>query len=54
MGGDDWRAVVGVIRDRGDIPVHAEILAENGVVRLARFAVLRMKSPVGDGVDEWG
>ena len=43
MGGDDWRAVVGVIRDWGNLPVHTEILAENGVVRLARFAALQAK-----------
>jgi hypothetical protein len=43
MGGDDRRAVIGVIRDWSNVPVHAEILAENGVVRLARFAALRAK-----------
>lgn len=43
MGGDDWRAVVGVIGDWGNVPVHAEILAENGVVWLARFTALREK-----------
>jgi hypothetical protein len=43
MSGDDWRAVVRVIGDRGNVPVHAEILAENGVVWLARFTALRAK-----------
>ncbi len=43
MGGDDWRAVVRVIRSWGYVPVHAEVLAENGVVRLAWFATLPAK-----------
>jgi len=37
MGGDDRCAVVRVIRNRSNVPVHAEVLAENGVVRFARF-----------------
>lgn len=41
MSGDDRCAVVGVIGDRVNVPVHAEILAENGVVRLARFTALQ-------------
>jgi hypothetical protein len=41
MGGDDRRAVVRVISNRSNVPVHAEVLAENGVVRLAWFAALR-------------
>jgi hypothetical protein len=41
MGGDDRRAVVRVIRNRSNVPVHAEVLAENGVVRFAWFAALR-------------
>ena len=44
MGGDDWRAVIGVIGDWGNVPVHAELLAKNRVVRLARFPALRGKS----------
>jgi hypothetical protein len=44
IGGDDWRAVIGVIGDWGNVPVHAEILAENRVVRLARFPALGGKS----------
>lgn len=42
MSGDDRCAVVGVIGDRVNVPVHAEILAENGVVRLARFTALQV------------
>jgi hypothetical protein len=42
MGGDDRRAVVRIIRNRSNVPVHAEVLAENGVVRLAWFAALRV------------
>lgn len=41
MGCDDRHAVVRVIRNRGNVPVHAEVLAENGVVRLAWFAALQ-------------
>ena len=41
MGGDNRRAVIRVIRNRSNVPVHAEVLAENGVVRLAWFAALR-------------
>ena len=42
MGGDDWHSVVRVIGNRSNVPVHAEVLAENGVVRLAWFATLRV------------
>ena len=48
MGGDDWRAVIRVIRNRSNVPVHAEVLAENGVVRLAWFAALRAKRSVDE------
>jgi DNA-binding transcriptional ArsR family regulator len=41
VGGDDRRAVIGVVGDWSNVPVHAEVLTENGVVRLARFAALR-------------
>jgi hypothetical protein len=42
MGGDDRRAVVKVIGDRGNVPADAEILAENGVVWLARFTCMAL------------
>jgi hypothetical protein len=41
MSGDDRRAVVRVIRNWSNVPVHAKVLAENGVVWLAWFAALR-------------
>lgn len=41
MSGDDRRAVVRVIGNRSNIPVHSEVLAEDGIVRLAWFAALR-------------
>ena len=41
MGSDNRCAVVRVIRNRSNVPVHAEVLAENRVVRLAWFAALR-------------
>jgi hypothetical protein len=44
MVGDDRSSVVRVIRDRSNVPVHAEVLAENGIVRLAWFASLRENS----------
>lgn len=45
MGGDDRRAVV--VRNRSYIPMHAEVFAENGVVRLAWFAALREQTVGG-------
>lgn len=41
MSVDDRRAVVRVIRNRSNVPVHAEVLAENRVVRFAWFTALR-------------
>lgn len=45
MGGDDRRAVV--IRNRSYIPMHAKVLAENGVVRFAWFSALREQTVGG-------
>ncbi len=49
MGRDDRCAVVRVIRNWGNFPVHAEVLAKNRVVRLAWFAALgKNRSVDGD------
>lgn len=41
MGSYDRRAVVRVVRNRSNVPVHAEVLAKNRVVRLAWFTALQ-------------
>jgi len=53
MGGDDRCAVVRVIRNRSNVPVHAEVLAENGVVRFARFPALRANGQWMKVVRRW-
>jgi hypothetical protein len=54
MGGDDRRAVVRVIRNWSNVPVHAEVLAENGVVRFAWFAALRANGSVDEDCQSRG